>query len=335
MGATGMPVLAKTAPPSPLPEWVEPKGLEEARFAIVSLGRSMHEHAYSLGRYLSWVKEQGGHGNFLPWLEMNVKQFSHSTACRLMRFADDCDHDDRLLEYGPRKYVTVPYLPPPGLPSGKFCLLYADPPWQYQNTSESYRGRIERHYPTMPFEMIAEQEVQGRPIADLAADDAVLFLWATPPKMEEALYVLNQWGFSYVTNMIWDKERIGMGYWFRQQHEMLFVGRKGNIPVPPPEARQRSVLRSPRQAHSQKPEAVAHYLEAMYPMLTQEHRIELYARQPREGWTVWGNEVSPEACEPVQTGCTAKENAQLDGSMLGIYTGGVPVHVPVQVQRNS
>lgn len=65
-----------------------------------------------------------------------------------------------------------------------------------------------------------------------SADNAVLFLWATAPKLKEALEVMEAWGFEYRTNAVWDKEIIGMGYWFRGQHELLLVGVKGEFSPP-------------------------------------------------------------------------------------------------------
>ena len=90
---------------------------------------------------------------------------------------------------------------------------------------------------------------------------------------------------------MWDKGTIGLGHWCREQHEDLLIGRRGDFRVPLPENRHSSIIRAPRGRHSEKPDVVAACLEAMYPDLTACHRIELYARQLRPGWTVWGNEV--------------------------------------------
>ena len=114
-----------------------------------------------------------------------------------------------------------------------------------------------------------------------------MFLWASSPKLREALQVMEAWGFQYVTNAVWVKDKIGMGYYFRQEHELLLVGRKGQPPLSMPETRVSSVFKAPRTHHSAKPEAVHLALEAMYPKLP---KLELFARQPREGWAVWGNE---------------------------------------------
>ena len=169
----------------------------------------------------------------------------------------------------------------PPLPKEKFDVIYADPPWEYEfSVSESCE--IENQYPTMTLDELKRLEIP-------AADNAVLFLWAPPPKLPEALEVMRAWGFRYVTCAVWDKEKIGMGYWFRQQHELLLVGVKGNFSPPPPDKRFPSVIRSPRTEHSRKPEVVYELIEAMFPNA---RLLELFARRnDRPRWTVWGNEI--------------------------------------------
>ena len=121
-----------------------------------------------------------------------------------------------------------------------------------------------------------------------ACDDAVLFLWATSPKLEEALEVLKAWGFQYRTCMVWVKDKIGMGYYARQRHELLLIGKRGNLPVPDPEDRPDSVVMAPRAGHSEKPEVFYEVIERMYPTC---ERVELFARHPRDGWAAWGNQA--------------------------------------------
>jgi N6-adenosine-specific RNA methylase IME4 len=116
----------------------------------------------------------------------------------------------------------------------------------------------------------------------------VLFLWTTSPMLADAMRVIEAWDFSYKTCAIWDKEVAGNGFWFRQQHELLLVAVRGNIMAAELEGRVSSVIRSRRGAHSVKPEIVHEIIEEMYPDLP---RLELFARRPREGWGVWGNEV--------------------------------------------
>ncbi|WP_353928760.1 MT-A70 family methyltransferase [Desulfofundulus kuznetsovii] len=169
----------------------------------------------------------------------------------------------------------------PPLPEGKYDVILADPPWQYEFVETENRA-IENHYPTMTLEEIKALEIP-------AADDAVLLLWATAPKLEEALEVMRAWGFTYRTCAVWDKEIIGMGYWFRGQHELLLLGTKGNFPAPLPNNRFSSVIRERRGAHSAKPAVVYEMIEHMFP---NRRYLELFARNTRPGWGVWGNEVA-------------------------------------------
>jgi len=166
------------------------------------------------------------------------------------------------------------------LPSGKYEVILADPPWEYDFCKDN-SDSINNHYPTMTVEEIKNLEVPS-------ADDAVLFLWATAPKLKEALEVMEAWGFKYKTCAVWDKEWIGMGYWFRGQHELLLVGVKGSFSPPQESCRFSSVIREKRQEHSKKPDKVYEMLEVMFP---QSKRLELFARNKRPGWEVWGNEI--------------------------------------------
>lgn len=167
------------------------------------------------------------------------------------------------------------------LPDKRYPVIYADPPWRYEHAPSESRA-IENQYPTMTHE-----EICNLPIADLVADDAILFMWATSPKLAEAMAVLAAWGFTYRTCAIWDKEKIGMGYYFRQQHELLLLATRGSMPAPAVEARDSSVYREVRGPHSAKPEYFSDLICRMYPGVP---RIELFNRGGREGWDVWGNQ---------------------------------------------
>lgn len=161
-------------------------------------------------------------------------------------------------------------------------VIYADPPWRYEHVETESRA-IENQYPTMSLEEIC---ALGPKIP--ATADAVLFLWATSPKLAEAMRVLEAWGFAYRTCAVWDKEKIGMGYYFRQQHELLLVATRGTPPTPAPADRPSSVLRAVRGKHSAKPAEFAELIEAMYPELP---KVELFCRSPRDGWSAWGNQA--------------------------------------------
>ena len=163
---------------------------------------------------------------------------------------------------------------------GPFDLILADPPWQYDH-QESENRAIENHYATAGVDEIVKHIPQS-------SDDSILLLWATAPKLSEALEVLAAWGFSYKTHAIWDKQKVGMGYWFRGQHELLLVGVKGNPGATPECERRSSIFSESRGKHSKKPECVYEWIESAFP---DKKKLEMYCRSPRSGWASWGNEV--------------------------------------------
>lgn len=178
------------------------------------------------------------------------------------------------------------------LPPGKFSVLLADPPWRYDFAEADSRA-VENQYPTLTAPEIADYEdATGRRVRDMPADDAVLYLWAPNPKLTEALDVLTGWGFEYVTNLVWIKDRVGMGYWARQRHELLLVGKRGDMSPPPERLRPDSVISAPRGGHSVKPSVVHELLEAIWPDAP---KVEVFARSERPGWAVMGNQIETAA----------------------------------------
>ena len=165
---------------------------------------------------------------------------------------------------------------------GQFNVIYADPAWRYDYSVSTSR-EIENHYPTMTLD-----EICALPVSDISADDCVLFMWATSPKLADAIKVLEAWGFIYKTCMVWVKDKIGMGYYARQQHELLLIGTRGNLPTPEPKNRPSSVIYGERTEHSTKPDEVYEVIERMYPEFS---RVELFCRTPRKGWYAWGNQL--------------------------------------------
>jgi len=196
-----------------------------------------------------------------------------------IKLIDRIDSGTMTIHSAHKKINHKPAEAPPPMPEGQFNVIYADPPWRYQFSETSMRA-VENQYPTMDLE-----DIKGLDIP--AAENAVLLLWATAPKLEEALEVVNAWGFTYKTCAVWDKEKIGMGYWFRGQHELLLLGIKGSFRAPDESNRFSSVIRSPRSSHSKKPQEVYSMIESMFP---QGKYLELFAREKRLGWGGWGNE---------------------------------------------
>lgn len=169
----------------------------------------------------------------------------------------------------------------PKLPKEKYNIIYADPPWQY-NFTESPTRSIEKEYPTMELSEIKKLKIPS-------ADNSILFLWCPAPKLyPEGMEVIKAWGFIYKTCMVWVKDRIGMGYYARNRHELLLVATKGSPGVPEPSNRPDSVIEAPRTEHSKKPEIMYELIEQMYP---HGKYLELFARNKRGNWKSWGNEI--------------------------------------------
>jgi|SRR5579862_606811 len=168
--------------------------------------------------------------------------------------------------------------------AGPFDLIVADPPWRYEHCEANNR-EIENHYGTASIPEIFQHFGQANP---KTKDDQILFLWATAPKLEEALQVMSAWGFCYRSCAVWDKEAIGMGYWWRIQHELLLVGVRGEPAVTPECERVSSIFRERRTQHSLKPESVMCWIERAFPLAA---KLEMYQRKPRKGWAGWGNEA--------------------------------------------
>jgi N6-adenosine-specific RNA methylase IME4 len=165
------------------------------------------------------------------------------------------------------------------MPPGQYSVLLVDPPWEPDFSPSSSR-RVQRHYPTLTLDELKRIKIPS-------ASDAMLFLWTPPPMLRQALELMEAWSFEYRTCAVWDKEVIGTGYYFRSQHEILLVGKRGKLDAPHPSNRSSSVIRARRTKHSRKPEVVYEIIEKMYPA---EKYIELFARNERKGWASWGNE---------------------------------------------
>lgn len=171
------------------------------------------------------------------------------------------------------------------LPDAKFGLILADPEWKFKVYSEEtgMDRAAANYYPTSVLE-----DIKARNVASIAADDCVLFLWATVPMLVSALEVMHDWGFDYVSNYAWVKDKAGTGYWSRNKHEHLLIGTRGKIPCPAPGTQWDSVINAIATEHSAKPEIFLEMLEEYYPTIP---KIELNRRGPaRPGWSAWGNE---------------------------------------------
>ena len=172
------------------------------------------------------------------------------------------------------------------LPQKLYGVIVADPEWRF--TPWSNKTGMDRaaanHYPTSD-----ARDICARDVARIAADDCVLFLWATVPMLDVALSVLNGWGFTYKSHLIWNKQTMGTGFWFRNIHELLLVGTRGHPPAPAMGDQVTSIMSVEKTAHSAKPEIFLELIEQMFPTLP---KIELNRRgAARPGWDAWGLET--------------------------------------------
>lgn len=166
----------------------------------------------------------------------------------------------------------------------KFRTIYADPPWQYGN--QGTRAATDNHYPTMPLD-----DICALPIIEIAEEQAHLHLWTTNAFLFDAKTVMEAWGFEYRSVLIWNKPQVGIGNYWRINHEFLLLGIRGGLQFNDTDeamqARQRSVVEHSRIGHSKKPEHFATLIEKV----SGPPFIELFARNTRKHWTVWGNQV--------------------------------------------
>jgi N6-adenosine-specific RNA methylase IME4 len=178
----------------------------------------------------------------------------------------------------------------PGL-TGQFGTIYADPPWRFQNRTGKVapEHRRLRRYPTMTLD-----EICGLPVKEHAADQSHLYLWVPNALLRDGFRVMEEWGFTYKTNLIWLKVRRdgqpdgrGVGFYFRNTTEVLLFGIRGTLRTGAPGRRQVNVVATRKREHSRKPDEVYKVIEDCSPG----KYLELFARAPRKNWTQWGDEV--------------------------------------------
>lgn len=220
--------------------------------------------------------------NFKEWVPANCA-FSYEMAARYMRTYRDRVKIRAASAASLRQALRLTAKKrkrrkSPPLPKGKFDVILADPPWQYSYSQSDSRS-IEAHYESMSTDDLCELEV-----GDRLADNAVVYLWATAPKLPEALRVADAWNLTYKTNAIWDKQIDGMGYWFRGRHELLLVLTAGDFSPPEESLRSSSIFSERRRAHSEKPEVVYSLIESLFP---DGQRLEMFGRRERQDWTLW------------------------------------------------
>lgn len=175
------------------------------------------------------------------------------------------------------------------IPKGHYPIIYADPPWLYNDKMKGHSFSLDHEYETQP-----KTWIQELPVRDIAAKDAVLFMWVTNPQLPVGLETMSRWGFRYKTvAFCWRKltsrgrEAVNLGRWTMGGMELCLLGVRGH---PTRIARNvRQLVTAARREHSRKPDEVR---ERIVTLMGDVPRIELFARGESEGWDQWGNQVA-------------------------------------------
>ena len=191
---------------------------------------------------------------------------------------------------------------------GPFSTVLADPPWRFSNRTGKVAPEHKRldRYDTMSLE-----DIMNLPVRGVTAKNAHLYLWVPNALLKEGLQVLEAWGFRYVSNIVWAKRRKdggpdgrGVGFYFRNVTEILLFGVKGSLRTLPPGRSQVNMIESRKREHSRKPDEQYPLIEGCSPG----PYLEMFARNARAGWAVWGNE--------------ADDQIEQRGKVHPMYSGG-------------
>ena len=222
-----------------------------------------------------------------------------------MQFAERFPTEDELLNalnsyrswrdivhVGLKRTAELESVEPQPVPEGLFSTIVADPPWRYGNTST--RGAAEDHYPTMSIEELCELDIAR----ERAAEESHLYLWTTAGHLPDAFRVVEAWGFTYKTYLVWVKPQMGMGNYFRVSTELVLFAVKGGMRTL--DRGLMNYFEARRAKHSSKPRAFRELVKKASPG----PYMEMFARCRRDqlltgcecsrcedGWAVWGNEA--------------------------------------------
>jgi N6-adenosine-specific RNA methylase IME4 len=178
----------------------------------------------------------------------------------------------------------------PGL-RGRFSTILIDPPWRFDNRT----GKMApEHKRLLRYKTMSMEEIAGLPVAAHAGNPSHLYLWCPNALLPQGLEIMQAWGFTYKTNLVWYKVRKdggpdgrGVGFYFRNVTELLLFGIRGRMRTLDAGRRQTNVVISRKQEHSRKPEEVYAIIERCSPGPF----LELFARERIPGWTCWGDQV--------------------------------------------
>ena len=197
---------------------------------------------------------------------------------------------------------------------GKFKTILADPPWKFKNST----GKVApEHKRLFRYETMSNDEILELPVDEIAEDESHLYLWVPNALIALGLKVMEAWGFTYKTNIIWYKvrkdggpDRRGVGFYFRNVTEVVLFGVKGKMRTLKPGRKQPNIIAARKREHSRKPDQLYEIIEACSPG----PYLELFARIPREGWTIWGDEAGD--YEPPDNIYSGIDENEIEGRQL-------------------
>lgn len=172
-----------------------------------------------------------------------------------------------------------------------FSTILLDPPWRFMNRT----GKVApEHRRLSRYETMATDELARLPLGEIAKPQSHIYLWCPNALLGDGLRLLAEWGFTYKTNLVWYKVRKdggpdgrGVGFYFRNVTELVLFGVKGKMRTLPPGRRQTNIVIHRKREHSRKPPTLYNIIEECSPG----PYVELFARERRDGWHQWGNEV--------------------------------------------
>jgi N6-adenosine-specific RNA methylase IME4 len=174
-------------------------------------------------------------------------------------------------------------------PRGQYGVILADPPWQYEMRSDKGYGRSpDAHYGCLPLEAI---KAMRDDVVFAAGPDCVLFMWAVYPMLPQALELMDAWGFRFKTGGAWHKKTrhgktaFGTGYILRSACEPFLIGTLGQPEIMSKSSR--NIIEAEVREHSRKPDEAHVLIERTF----RGPYLEMFGRQRRPGWDVWGNQV--------------------------------------------
>lgn len=274
------------------------ESINEAHRLAHASAENAKECAVRCGLLLIQKKKELPRGQFIPWIEAQC-DFSVATANNYMKVARNPNALGNSIRHlfpsgqpssqEPQHQREPEPLPIDGvttndlddLKDAHYGTIYADPPWQYGN--QGTRAAQGNHYGGMSVD-----DICALPIGRLAQPRSHLHLWTTNAFLFEARRVMEAWGFEYKSCFVWVKPQMGIGNYWRVSHEFMLLGVRGSLPFH--DKSLMSWASIPRTKHSAKPEEVREFIQRASPG----PYLELFARRPAVGWTVWGNEISRE-----------------------------------------